>query len=198
MGITALIADFATAFIGAIGYPGVFLLMVLESMVFPVPSEAVMPFAGFLVAQGTFSFWIVVVVSTAASLVGSLLSYALGRFGGIPLIARYGRYLLLEVGDLERTIDFFRRRGDVTIFLGRLIPVVRHLISIPAGIGRMSLTRFMFYTVLGAAMWNAFLTWIGMLLRDHWAIVMSYSHVIDLLVVGALVAGVVWFVMKHR
>lgn len=197
MVLAEFIAQYATALIDALGYFGVFILMVLESMVFPVPSEAVMPFAGFLVANGTFTFVMVVIVSTLGSLVGSLLSYFIGRYGGRPFIDRWGKYLLLNHHDLDKTDEFFKKRGEVTIFVCRFIPVVRHLISIPAGIGEMNLFRFSVYTVLGAGLWNAFLTWLGMVLKNNWDTVMKYSQILDVLVIVVIIVGLIYFYKKH-
>ncbi|MCX6093818.1 MAG: DedA family protein [Candidatus Bipolaricaulota bacterium] len=181
----------------ATGYAGVFLLMVAESMVLPVPSEAVMPFVGFLVAEGTMSAPIAVLLATLGSLVGSLLSYAIGRFGGRALVVRYGRAFLLDVADLERVEGFFRRRGSLTIFVGRFIPVVRHLISIPAGVARMRLIPFCLLTVLGAALWNSFLTGCGYVLRANWETVLRYARLVDALVLAVLVGLVVVFVVHQ-
>ena len=161
MGITQWIANTAVAFISATSYPGIFLLMVLESMVFPVPSEAVMPFAGFLIVDGQFTFTGVIIASTLGSIVGSLLSYAMGFYGGKPFIKRFGKYLLLDVHDLEITEKFFAKRGELTIFIARFVPVIRHLISIPAGLGKMRLGKFIIYTTLGAGLWNSFLAFEG-------------------------------------
>ncbi|MDR0843261.1 MAG: DedA family protein [Acidobacteriota bacterium] len=180
-----------------IGYPGVFLLMTMESMVFPVPSEAVMPFAGFLIAEGKLTWIGVIVASTCGSIIGSLVSYFMGAWGGKPFIDRFGKYLLLDREDLALTERFFGRYGSATIFVSRFIPVVRHLISIPAGTGRMPLLPFTVYTVIGAAMWNAVLTVIGYYLKQNWAEVMEYSHTIDIVVVVFLVAVVAFFAWKH-
>jgi membrane protein DedA with SNARE-associated domain len=192
-----MIAQHATVFIGHTGYAGVFVSMVLESMVFPLPSEAVMPFAGFLVADAKFTFALVIAVSTLGSIVGSLISYAIGRYGGEPFIDRFGRYLLLNRDDLTATERFFGKFGDATIFFCRFIPVVRHLISIPAGTGRMNVVKFALYTVAGAGIWNAFLTVCGYYLRQHWSTVMRYSHFADIAVVMLLGAGIVLFIAKH-
>jgi membrane protein DedA with SNARE-associated domain len=197
VGITATLAAFGTQVIGAIGYGGVFLLMVAESMVLPMPSEAVMPFAGFLVAEGRLGAVATVLFATAGSIVGSLIGYAIGRFGGVPFLGRFGRYLLLDAEDLRKTSSFFQRRGAVTIFVSRFIPVVRHLISIPAGMGEMRLLPFCLFTIVGAGIWNAFLTWCGFMLRKNWTTVMRYSHLIDIVVLAALVALVVLFVVRH-
>jgi len=186
MGITQWIANTAVAFIAATSYPGIFLLMVLESMVFPIPSEAVMPFAGFLIVDGQFTFTGVIIASTLGSIVGSLASYAMGYYGGKPFIARFGKYLLLDVHDLEITQRFFAKRGELTIFISRFIPVIRHLISIPAGLGKMNLWKFSIYTILGAGLWNSFLTYVGFKLKENWTEVMTYSHTIDIVVVAVL------------
>lgn len=198
MGITAHIAEFATAFIDATGYASVYLLMVLESMIFPIPSEAVMPFAGFLVVTGRFTLWGVIVASTLGSITGSLLSYWIGAKGGEPFIRRFGKWFLIDMHELEITQRFFARRGEVAILVSRFIPVVRHLISIPAGAGRMRLVPFCIYTIIGAGLWNAFLAVAGMKLKENWEELMHYSHQIDIVVLVLLVALVGLYVYKHR
>jgi membrane protein DedA with SNARE-associated domain len=197
VGITESLAVFGTHVIGTIGYVGVFLLMVAESMVLPMPSEAVMPFAGFVVAEGTLSWAGTILAATLGSIVGSFIGYAIGRFGGRPFVLRFGKYLLLDRRDLELTDRFFTRRGSVTIFVARFIPIVRHLISIPAGMGEMKLLPFAGFTILGAGLWNSFLTWCGFLLQKNWTRVMRYSHVIDYAVVALLVILVALYVARH-
>ncbi|HUI92610.1 MAG TPA: DedA family protein [Chitinivibrionales bacterium] len=197
MSITAIIAGFAIKLIDASGYPGVFLLMTMESMVLPVPSEAVMPFAGFHVATGRFSMAAVIIASTLGSIAGSLLSYAIGRYGGMPFVNKWGKYLLLNRHDLEITESFFKKRGPLTVLVCRFIPVVRHLISIPAGTGRMHFVTFIIYTILGAGIWNAFLTYCGLYLKQNWEVVMKYSHIVDVVVVVLLLAGLTWFIVRH-
>ncbi|MFN8135746.1 MAG: DedA family protein [Bacteroidales bacterium] len=196
MGITQWIANTAVAFISATSYPGIFLLMVLESMVFPVPSEAVMPFAGFLIVDGQFTFTGVIIASTLGSIVGSLVSYAMGFYGGKPFIKRFGKFLLLDVHDLELTEKFFAKRGELTIFIARFVPVIRHLISIPAGLGKMKLGKFIIYTILGAGLWNSFLAYVGFKLKENWSEVMKYSHVIDIVVVAILGLAFLYYAYK--
>ncbi|HEY1406293.1 MAG TPA: DedA family protein [Spirochaetota bacterium] len=197
MGITAFLAEHITAFIAATGYPSVYFLMVAESMVFPIPSEAVMPFAGFLIESGRFTFPFVILISTLGSITGSVISYYIGAFGGEPFVRRFGKYLLLNQDDLNATTRFFGRFGEITILASRFIPVVRHLISIPAGIGRMNFLRFVIYTIIGAGLWNSFLAVIGYLLRQRWSVVMKYSTVIDHVVLVVLVIFVAYFIYNH-
>jgi membrane protein DedA with SNARE-associated domain len=197
MGLTEFIATYATQIIANVGYPGVFILMTMESMVFPVPSEAVMPFAGFLIVERTFTFWQVILVSTLGSISGSLISYCAGYYGGMPFVRKFGKYLLLDIEDLELTEKFFNKRGDLTIFICRFIPVVRHLISIPAGVGKMNVVTFSLFTILGAGLWNAFLTYCGYVLKNNWTEVMQYSHIIDIAVVLLLLGLVGLYVYRH-
>jgi membrane protein DedA with SNARE-associated domain len=197
MGLTEALFHYNTWFINQCGYVGVFLLMTLESMVAPVPSELVMPFAGFLIFTGQFGVVPVLVASTLGSIAGSLLSYDMGMLGK-PVVLRYGRYLLLNVHHLEWTEQFFLRHGGKTIFISRFIPVVRHLISIPAGLARMPLIPFILYTTVGATMWNMFLTYLGFRLKQNWPIIQKYTHILDYFVVAGLIAATVYLVWKIK
>lgn len=196
MGITEFIIEWALKLIDSIGYLGVFILMVLESMVAPVPSEAVMPPAGMLIAEGRFTFAGVIFFSTLGSIVGSLVSYYIGKLGGRPLVDKFGKYLLLDHHDLDLTENFFRKRGEATIFISRFIPVVRHFISIPAGIGNMNLFKFLIYTVTGAGLWNALLAWFGFHLQKNWDVILKYREPIDLGVIAILLILFVYFGYK--
>src|SRR4030042_4358351 len=152
--ITEKVAEFAVDDLGKAGYPASGILMALESMIAPIPSEAVMPFVGFLVADGRWNLWIAVATTTLGSLSGSLVSYFMGRYGGKPLVLKVGKYLLLDRHDLEITERFFtRRRGLFTLFISRFIPVIRHFISIPAGTGRMPGLPFAAITLAAATIW---------------------------------------------
>ena len=197
MGLTEALCYYNTWFINQCGYVGVFLLMTLESMVAPVPSELVMPFAGFLIFTGQFGVVPVMVASTLGSIVGSLLSYGMGMLGK-PVVLRYGRYLLLNVHHLEWTEKFFLRHGGKTIFISRFIPVVRHLISIPAGLARMPLIPFILYSAVGATLWNMFLTYLGFRLKQNWPLIQKYTHILDYFVVAALVGAAVYLVWKIK
>ncbi len=197
MGITEFLANNITLLIERAGYLGVGFLMMLESMVFPIPSEAVMPFAGRLIAQGKMTWWFVLLASTSGSIVGSLLSYWMGKYGGRPMVNLFGKYLLLNHEDLDKTERYFSRFGGITVFVCRFIPVIRHLISIPAGLAKMSLGRFIILTAIGATIWNMFLAWAGVVWEQNWDQVMAYRHIIDKGVVLLLVAFIVYFIIKH-
>ena len=195
--IAEFIAEHITGFIESTGYISVFVLMVMESMVFPVPSEAVMPFAGFLVSENKFTFEGVIFFSTLGSIAGSLISYYLGAYGGKPFLNRYGQYLLLNHDDLESTERFFKKHGEITILVSRFIPVVRHLISIPTGVGGMDVMKFSLYTIIGAGIWNTILAVGGFYLKENWDTVMKYTGIIDILVIIALIALLAIFVYSH-
>ncbi|OGY64801.1 MAG: hypothetical protein A3J53_02880 [Candidatus Harrisonbacteria bacterium RIFCSPHIGHO2_02_FULL_40_20] len=187
-----------TDIISTAGYAGIVVLMALESMVAPVPSEAVMPFAGMLWFSGQMSFWLIILFSTLGSIIGSLISYYMGLYGGRPLITKYGKYLLLNEHDLVITERFFERFGDKTIFISRFVPVVRHLISIPAGTGKMNLVKFIFYTTLGAGLWNAILTYLGYYLGSNWTVIRKYSEIGDIILVVLIIALVGFYIYKKR
>ena len=144
-----------------LGYPGIIVLMAIESSILPLPSELVMPPAGYLAQQGKLSVWLVILAGAVGSVVGALANYGLAAWLGRPILHRYGRYFLVREASLERAEAFFRRHGDVSTFGGRLLPVIRHLISLPAGLARMSIPRFAAYTALGAGLWCCVLTGIG-------------------------------------
>lgn len=198
MSITEIVINEATHVISTGGYGSVGILMAMESMILPVPSEAVMPFAGFLIFQGKFTFAGVIIASTVGSIVGSLISYVIGAYGGPYIVHKFGRYLLLRQHHLEITERFFARYGEKTVFISRFIPVVRHLISIPAGVGRMKLGKFMLYTVVGAAIWNTFLAYVGFQLGNNWGVVRKYGEVADFVIAGLMLAGVVYLVVRQK
>lgn len=192
--IADLLVNQATALISAVSYWGVFLLMALESTMFPLPSELVMPFAGFLVANGTFDFWIALLMSTLGCLAGSLFSYYLGYHGGMPFVRRFGRYFLMNEGHLKKSEQWFAKRGKITIFIGRFIPGVRHVISIPAGVGKMDVFPFACFTFLGAGIWNAILLYAGYLLEKNWQLVYHYTEYVDMLIVFVVAIAVVYYI----
>jgi membrane protein DedA with SNARE-associated domain len=151
----------------ALGYPGIVILMAIESSVLPLPSELVMPPAGYLAAQGKMNAVAAVLCGTLGSVLGALVNYGLAVFVGEPVLRKYGKYVLVSERSLDRTERFFRQHGEISTFVGRLLPVIRHLISIPAGMSRMGLGRFVAFTAAGAGIWCAILTYLGWLIGRH-------------------------------
>lgn len=153
--------------VSRLGYPGLITLMAIESSLVPLPSELVMPPAGYLAAKGQMNPFLAVLAGTVGSILGALLNYGLAVWLGEPFLRRYGRYVLISPSSLDKAESFFNRHGEISTFLGRLVPVVRHLISIPAGMARMRLPRFAFFTGLGAGIWCGILVYIGWLIGQH-------------------------------
>ncbi len=200
-----MLEQFAHAVQGVVtdlGYPGLFALIVLESTMVPIPSLLVMPFAGYLASQGTFSLPVILVLNALAALTGSLISYAIGAIGGTPLLTRYGKYFFVRKKDLDKTQSYFERYGGRTVFIARFLPVVRHLISIPAGIARMPLWRFGILTVTGASLWGGGLMVVGYELGSQWDVIEHKAKRIDLVlalvIVVAILAIAARFVLKRR
>ncbi|BBL74950.1 DedA family protein [Methylomagnum ishizawai] len=184
--------------IGTLGYPGIFLLMAMESSIFPIPSEVVMPPAGYLAQQGKLDMTLVILCGTLGSLAGAYANYFVARWLGRPLVIKYGRYVWITEQHFDRVESFFLRHGEISTFIGRLLPVIRHLISIPAGIARMGHLRFSLYTTVGAAIWVSVLSWIGYFLGAEQALIVRYSHQAVIGAVGFSAALVAVYVVLHR
>ncbi len=181
--------------IGDMGYPGIVLLMAMESSIIPVPSELVMPPAGYLAYQGKMNMVAAILCGTAGSLIGAYANYFVSHYLGRPLILKYGKYVLIPPDKFERVERFFLQHGEISTFIGRLLPVIRHLISIPAGVAGMNHFKFTLYTLLGAGIWCTILTLIGYAIGENQQLIMQYSHKALLWVVlfsGALIAVYVW------
>lgn len=186
--------------IGNLGYPGIFLLMAMESSIVPVPSELVMPPAGYLAQQGKMHIGLAILAGTVGSLVGAYANYFAAQYLGRPLLYRYGKYVLISPEKLQRMETFFQRHGEISTFIGRLLPVIRHLISIPAGLSGMNHLRFSLYTLAGAGIWCTILAWIGYVIGQNQQLIMQYSHQALLWVViasGALIAGYIWWQRRY-
>jgi membrane protein DedA with SNARE-associated domain len=198
--IIAALAGFIIAVISKTGYLGVVLLMTIESACIPLPSEVIMPFAGYLVYTGRFNlFW----AATAGALgcnLGSVIAYEIGCYGGRPLVERYGSYIFLGRHELEMADRFFQRFGSIAVFVGRLLPVIRTFIALPAGIARMPRLHFHIYTFVGSWPWCFALAWIGMKLGEQWdkdPRLKQWFHRLDAVIIVVLVAGIIWFVWSH-
>ena len=198
--IIAALAAFVIAVISKTGYLGVVVLMAIESACIPLPSEIIMPFAGYLVYTGQFSlFW----AATAGAIgcnIGSVIAYEIGFYGGRPLIEKYGSYLLMNRHDLDLAERFFQKFGSAAVFIGRLLPVVRTFIALPAGVARMPRLRFHLYTFAGSWPWCFALAWIGMKLGERWHTdprLAHWLHQLDVVVIVLLLLVVIWFVRSH-
>ncbi len=186
-----------------LGYPGIVALMAMESSILPIPSELVMPPAGYWVAKGELNLWLVLACGVLGSILGALANYAVAHLLGRAFVQRFGRYVLLSERSLERSERFFASHGAISTLVGRLLPVIRHLISIPAGIARMPLPQFVTFTGIGALAWCAVLTGIGFFLGRHENVLRSeevrlYIRRALLVVVPVVALGVTVYVIRHR
>jgi membrane protein DedA with SNARE-associated domain len=203
--VDQIVIPFLNGLSGAVGYLGVLIAMAIESAMIPLPSELILPYAGFLVSdpsqlepltKGPWSFWIVVIAGTIGNTVGSLIAYAIGAWGGRPFLERYGRYLLIRHHEIELAERFFDRYGSATAFFSRLLPIVRTFISFPAGVARMPLGRFIAYSTAGAFLWSILLVYAGTVLGANWEDIRHALQPFDLAIAVAvvvLVVGFIWF-----
>jgi len=184
--------------IGALGYPGIFLLMAMESSVIPIPSELVMPPAGYLAQLGQMHLFVAIFCGTLGSLVGAYANYFAAHYLGRPLLLKYGKYVWITEEKFAKVERFFADHGEVSTFIGRLLPVVRHLISLPAGLAGMNHVKFSLYTLLGAGLWVTILTYIGYFIGAERELIMKYSHQAlfgAIALSAAIIAAYVW---NHR
>jgi len=189
--MTLLLLDFLTGLVSAWGYAGIFITMTLESMCIPIPSEIVVPFAGFLAYEGKMDIWIVTLVSSTANLTGSIVAYMIGKYLGRPFIVKYGKYVLLNIHHLELTEKWFARYGGIAVLFSRVLPVMRTINALPAGIGNMNFFKFCLYTFIGSVPWNLALVCLGYILKENWAILEKYTLYIDILAVLAIIVVII-------
>jgi len=183
--------------ISAMGYGGIVLLMGIESACIPLPSEMIMPFAGYLVSTGRFSLWGIALAGAIGCVVGSIPAYYAGKYGGRPLVVKYGKYVLMNAAHLDQAERFFDRRGEITVLVARLLPVVRTFIAFPAGVARMPMGKFIVYTFVGSFPWCLGLGWVGMKVGEHREQLTPWFHRADAVIVAAIVAAVAYFVWKQ-
>ena len=195
--ILGILFLFIKSVIAATSYGGVALLMAIESACIPLPSELIMPFAGYLVYEGTLKLLWVATPGAIGCNLGSLVAYEIGYYGGRPLVEKYGRWILLSRRELVWADRFFARWGYLAVFIARLLPVVRTFIALPAGIARMPRKRFHIYTFLGSWPWCFALAWLGMKLGENWRELGKYFHQFDAVIGVVIVAGIVWFAWSH-
>ena len=206
----ATVVHWLTETIFALGYPGIVVLMAIESSFFPFPSEVVLPPAGYLAAQGRMNVYLAIGSGLLGSLIGAVVNYYVAIFVGRPFLHRYHKFFLMRESSLERAEEYFRRHGEISTFVGRLIPVIRQLISLPAGVARMRLDRFLTYTALGAGIWCVVLTVIGYIVGRNTGVVTGidalmespeihrYTGLAGLLILPVLVLIVTVYVVRTR
>jgi membrane protein DedA with SNARE-associated domain len=203
--IDEIVIPFLNSLYGSVGYVGVMAAMAIESAMVPLPSELILPYAGFLVSDpsqvepltgGTWNYWIVVIVATIGNTIGSLVGYAIGAWGGRPFLERYGKYLLIRPHEIELADQFFQRYGAATAFFSRLLPIVRTFISFPAGVARMPVLTFIVYSTAGAFLWSMLLVFAGVQLGANWVEIRHALQPFDMAIALAGVAAialVIWW-----
>jgi membrane protein DedA with SNARE-associated domain len=198
--IIEILSAFIIATISTLGYGGVVLLMAIESACIPLPSEIIMPFSGYLVYTGQFNLWVVGVAGAVGCVLGSLVAYWVGMYGGRPLIEKYGRYLLISHHDLDLADRWFARFGEIIVFASRLLPVIRTFIAFPAGVARMNLKRFVIYTFAGSLPWCLGLAYAGQKLGEQWdknPTLKTIFHRFDFVIGILIVLAVGWWIWRH-
>lgn len=190
--------SYITNFIERVGYLGLGSLMALEAIVAPIPSELIVPFAGFLISDGRFTWLGVLLTTTIGSLVGAYVLYAIGRYGGRPLIARWGHWVLVKPEDVEKAEKFFLNHGRKAIFISKFVPIVRSYIALPAGLSRMPLAPFFFYSALGSIIWNSFLVYLGFTLKNNWDRAAAIIDKSDKIAAALFVLVIIIWIVRHH
>lgn len=192
--MTASLLEFALALIDKVGYLGVFFILVVDNMGVPIPSEATLALAGNLAKEGHFNIFVVIVLGTVAQTLGTYFAYLIGKYGGEPLIKKYGKYLLISSHDYKRAEDWFAKRGEKAIFISRLIPVIRSYAGFAAGAFEMDLKAFIRDSFLGSLIWTTIFAGVGYILGDSWKKYYGYMHYVDYIVIIAVIIFVAHFV----
>jgi membrane protein DedA with SNARE-associated domain len=195
--IITVVALWIMSVISTMGYGGIVLLMAIESACIPLPSEIIMPFAGFLVFKGEMTLWWVAFAGAVGCVVGSIPAYYVGMFGGRPLAEKYGKYVLISKKDLDMADRWFDKHGDIIIFIARLLPAVRTFIAFPAGVAKMNMSKFIIYTFVGSLIWCWVLAYAGMKFGEHWVDLKVYFHQFHYVIIAAGVVFLVWYVRRH-
>jgi membrane protein DedA with SNARE-associated domain len=194
--ILAALHHFVVTVISTLGYPGVALLMGIESACIPLPSELIMPYAGFLVHVGRFNLWLAALAGAIGCNLGSVVAYEVGYYGGRPLVERFGRIIWLSRHELDLADRLFQKHGGITILISRMLPVIRTFIALPAGVARMPRGRFHIYTFIGSFPWCLGLAYVGVLLGERWDTdprLKMWFHRFDAVILAVLIVGTIWF-----
>lgn len=195
--IISSVALWITGIISSMGYGGVILLMAIESACIPLPSEIIMPFAGYLVFKGEMTLLGVAFAGALGCVLGSIPAYYLGMYGGRPLVEKYGKYVLISKRDLDLADRWFTKHGDIIIFVARLLPAVRTFIAFPAGLAKMQMPKFIVYTFVGSFIWCYLLAYAGFKFGAHWQDLKVYFHQFHYVIVAAGMIFVAWYVKRH-
>jgi membrane protein DedA with SNARE-associated domain len=198
--IIGILSAFIVAVISSMGYAGVVLLMAIESACIPLPSEIIMPFSGYLVSRGEMNLWGVGIAGAVGCVLGSLVAYWVGMYGGRPFIEKYGRYVLVSRHDLNMADRWFARHGEIIIFASRLLPAIRTFIAFPAGVAKMNLTRFIIYTFAGSLPWCLGLAYVGQKLGEQWDKddrLKTWFHRFDFVIGIVVVLAAAWWIWRH-
>ena len=195
--LIALLATWIIGVISSMGYGGIVLLMAIESACIPLPSEIIMPFAGYLVFNGEMVLWGVALAGAVGCVLGSIPAYYLGMYGGRPLVEKYGKWVLISARDLDWADKAFAKHGEIIIFIGRMLPAVRTFIAFPAGVARMNMPKFILYTFIGSFIWCWLLAYAGMKFGQHWQDLKVYFHQFHYVIIAMGVIFVVWYVRRH-
>lgn len=190
------LGNLAINWINSIGYWGILIGMILESACIPIPSEVIMPFGGYLVSTGHLNMIGVIIIGTIGNIVGSLIAYAIGHWGGKRFIDRFGKYVFLSKKHLESAEIWFDKRGEFTVFISRILPAIRTFISLPAGIARMNLVKFLIYTAVGSVFWSGVLTYVGFTLGNSWEKIQNILHPISYIVAAIVLVIIVYLIVK--
>ncbi|MFZ3076991.1 MAG: DedA family protein [Candidatus Aenigmatarchaeota archaeon] len=196
--IAELLSGFVTQFISSVGYVGVFLLMTLESAALPIPSEIVMPFAGYLAYQGIFNLVLLGFVGAAGCTFGSIISYYVGLKGGRPLIEKYGKYFFMKTGHMELAEEWFGKYGDKAVLFSRLLPIVRTFISLPAGIARYDFRKLVAFSFIGSLPWTFALAYAGFLLGPYWENIIGFFNSLDIAIIAAIFVVALYFLLLKK
>jgi len=198
--IIEIVSAFIVATISTLGYGGVVLLMAIESACIPLPSEIIMPFSGYLVSRGEMNLWLVGLAGAVGCVLGSMVAYWVGMYGGRPLIEKYGRYILISHHDLDLADRWFAKYGEIIVFVSRLLPAIRTFIAFPAGVARMNIPRFIIYTFAGSLPWCIGLAYVGQKLGEHWdkdPRLKTLFHRFDFVIGIVIVLAAAWWIWRH-
>ncbi|OGS17299.1 MAG: alkaline phosphatase [Elusimicrobia bacterium RIFOXYA2_FULL_50_26] len=195
--ILGVLSQFVISTINSMGYAGIALLMAIESACIPLPSEVILPFSGYLVAQGVFNIHLVALAGAIGCVLGSIVAYYAGAWGGRAWIMKYGKYVLISRHDMDMADRWFERHGEITVFVARLLPVIRTFIALPAGIAKMRMSTFIIYTFVGSYIWSWALAWVGYRMGQNWASIRVYFHKFDFAIGAVMVVGATWYIWRH-